>query len=168
LARVKGLTKKVRLLVPHTSKFTPPVPRIVIVAKTDWLKTHQKAATRYVETMLDEGRQWEKNSASWVNPAQKIWNSGLNDAQLTDAWRQFRSGGYFTINGGVNFAATQKIMNLFFKIRHEKPNQYVSKPADIYDLAPLRAALSKMGVAKGTPDLPDTPDWYKSNGMAAR
>jgi ABC-type nitrate/sulfonate/bicarbonate transport system substrate-binding protein len=168
LARVKGFTKQVRLLVPHTSKYTPPVPRIVIVAETDWLKTHQAAATRYVETMLDEGRQWESHASTWIKPAQKLWKSGLNTAQLRGAWRLFRGGGYFTINGGVNFAATQKIMNLFFKIRHENPNQYLSKPADIYDTAPLRAALDKMGLAKGTPGLPDTPDWYKGKGMAAQ
>ncbi len=76
----------------------------------------------------------------------------------------FRDGGYFSVNGGVNFAATQKVMDLFFKLRHESPNEYLSKPADVYDTGPLKAALDKMGVVKGTPGLPDTPDWYKGAG----
>ena len=169
LATVKGFTKQVHVILRHTAKYTPPVPRIVIIARADWIKAHPAAATRYVETMLDAGRQWEDNAATWIEPAEKIFpNAGLNGQQLKAAWQLFHDGGYFTINGGIDYAATQKIMNLFFKLRHEGPNQYVAKPADIYDTGPLQAALEKMGLANGTPGLPDNPDWYKGAGVAAK
>lgn len=162
LAIAKGYASKLHALVPHTAKYTPPVPRLVVVAKEDWIKSHEAEATHYVEMMLDAARQWQTNAKSWIEPSDKIFKkSGLNDKQLHRAWQEFRDGGYFSVNGGVNYAATQKVMSLFFKLRHESPNQYLSKPADIYDTGPLKTALDKMGVAKGTPGLPDTPDWYK-------
>ncbi len=64
--------------------------------------------------------------------------------------------------------ATQKVMDLFFKIRNESPNQYLAKPSDVFDTGPLKAALDKMGVVKGTPGLPDTPDWYNGKGVARK
>lgn len=169
LAQAKGYTKKVHVLIPHTAKYTPPIPRIVIVAREDWIKTHEAEATRYVETMLDAGRQWENDGNTWVDPAKKLFaKSGLNAQQLKAAWKLFRDGGYFTINGGVNFAATKKVMDLFFKLRHEAPNQYLSKPSDAYDTGPLKAALDKMGVVKGVAGLPDNPDWYHGAGIAVK
>jgi len=59
-------------------------------------------------------------------------------------------------------------MDLFFQVRNESPNQYLSKPSDVYDTGPLKAALDKMGVVKGTAGLPDVPDWYGSNAAAAK
>ncbi|MGH6670503.1 MAG: ABC transporter substrate-binding protein [Xanthobacteraceae bacterium] len=169
LAKAKGYTKQVHVLVPHTAKYTPPIPRIVIIAKESWIKSHETAATRYVEMMLNEGRQWEDNANSWVDPAETIFkNGGLNAKQLHQAWQEFHNGGYFTVNGGINFAATQKVLNLFFKLRHESPNKYLSKPSDVYDTGPLQAALDKMGVVKGTSGLPDTPDWYRGKGTAEK
>ncbi len=169
LAEAKGFDKNVHIVVLHSSLHTPPVPRLVVVAKEDWIKTHEAVATRYVEMMLDANRQWQDNGNSWVDASQKIFKeSGLNDEQLKAAWQLFRDGGYFSINGGINFAATQKIMDLFFKLRSESPNEYLAKPADIYDTGPLQAALDKMGVVKGTPGLPDVPDWYGSKAAAAK
>jgi ABC-type nitrate/sulfonate/bicarbonate transport system substrate-binding protein len=163
LAVSKGFAKTLHVLVPHTAKFTPPIPRLVIVAREDWIKANETAATDYVEAMLDAARQWQTNAKSWVTPAAAIYkNSGLNDAQLTSAWGKFASGGYFSVNGGVNYAGTQKVMDLFFKIRNEEPNQYLKSPADIFDTGPLKAALAKMGVVKGAEGLPDNPDWDKS------
>jgi ABC-type nitrate/sulfonate/bicarbonate transport system substrate-binding protein len=169
LAEAKGYTKQVHVIVAHTSKHTPPVPRLVVVASADWLASHQDVATQYVEMMLDANRQWESNADSWVAAAGKIYAAaGLSDQQLHEAWRDFRDGGYFSVNGGINFAATQKILDLFFKLRSEGPNQYLSKPGDIYDIRSLQAALDKMGVVRGTPGLPDRPDWYKGKGLAAQ
>jgi ABC-type nitrate/sulfonate/bicarbonate transport system substrate-binding protein len=170
LAEAKGYTSQVHALVIHTAKYTPPIPRLVVVARTDWIKHHEDTATRYVEMMLDGMRQWQDDSGAWVTPAAEIFkNSGMNRAQLLTVWREFRDGGYFSINGGINFAATQKVMDLFFKLRHEDPNEYLSKPADVYDTGPLKAALDKMGIVKGNPALPDNPDWYnKSMGASAR
>lgn len=169
LAEAKGFTKQVHILVEHSSKYTPPVPRLVVVAQTDWLKTHQDEATRYVEMMLDANRQWQNNADSWIDAAKKIYpEAGLNDQELKAAWQLFRDGGYFSVNGGINFAATQKIIDLFFKLRSESPNQYLSKPADLYDTGPLQAALDKMGVVKGTPGLPDVPDWDGAKAAAAK
>ncbi|HUC49624.1 MAG TPA: hypothetical protein VMA30_09590 [Xanthobacteraceae bacterium] len=169
LAAAKGFTKQVHVLVEHTSKFTPPVPRLVVVAQSDWLNTHQEAATRYVEMMLDANRQWEDNADSWIDAAKKIYGeAGLNDQQLHAAWQLFHDGGYFSVNGGINYAATQKIMDLFFKLRSESPNQYLAKPSDLYDTAPLKAALDKMGVVKGSSGLPDVPDWDGAKAAAAK
>lgn len=169
LAEAKGYTKQIHVLVEHTSKYTPPVPRLVVVASADWLKSHQDVATRYVEMMLDANRQWENNADSWVAAAGKIYKeAGLNDKQLYAAWKLFHDGGYFSVNGGINYAATQKVMSLFFKLRNESGNQYLSKPSDIYDTGPLKAALDKMGVVKGTPGLPDVPDWYGSKAAGAK
>jgi len=169
LAQAKGYAKQVHVLVEHTSKYTPPVPRLVVVASDAWLKSHQAEATRYVEMMLDANRQWENNADSWVAAAGKIYKAaGLNDQQLHEAWKEFHDGGYFSVNGGINFAATQKIMDLFFKLRNESANQYLSKPSDIYDTGPLKAALAKLGVVKGTPGLPDIPDWDGSKSAAAK
>ena len=169
LAEAKGYTKQIHVLVEHTSKYTPPVPRLVVVASDDWLKSHQDVATRYVEMMLDANRQWENNADSWVAAAGKIYKeAGLNDKQLHAAWKLFHDGGYFSVNGGINDAATEKVMSLFFKLRNESGNQYLSKPSDIYDTGPLKAALDKMGVVKGTPGLPDVPDWYGSKAAAAK
>jgi ABC-type nitrate/sulfonate/bicarbonate transport system substrate-binding protein len=153
--------------VPHTAKYTPPVPRLVVVARDAWLKDHQATAVAYVEMVLDMMRQWENDSQAWVKPATAIFtNSGMDAHQFEQGWQAFHDGGYFSVNGGVNLAATQKIMDLFFKLRGESPNQTLSKPADLYDTAALKAALDKMGVAKGTPGLPDTPDWYQSGSTA--
>ncbi|HTV38915.1 MAG TPA: hypothetical protein VMF12_20980 [Xanthobacteraceae bacterium] len=169
LAEAKGYTKQVHVLVAHTSLHTPPVPRLVVVASEDWLKSHQAIATQYVEMMLDANRQWENNAGSWVAAAGKIYQAaGLNDQQLHEAWKEFHDGGYFSVNGGINYAATQKVMDLFFKLRDEAGNQYLSKPSDLYDTGPLKAALDKMGVVKGTPGLPDVPDWYGSKSAAAK
>lgn len=169
LAKAKGYTTHVHPLVTHTSKYTPPIPRLVVVAKASWIQSHQTAATRYVEMMLDAMRQWQESPDAWVATAKAIYkNSGLNDAQLRSVWQEFRDGGYFSVNGGVNFAATQKIMDMFFKLRGEDPNQYLYKPSDVYDTGPLTQALNEMGVVKGTPGLPDTPDWYKGSGVAAK
>ena len=168
LAEAKGFTKQVHILVEHSSKYTPPVPRLVVVAQAEWLKSHQDEATRYVEMMLDANRQWENNADSWIDATKKIYpEAGLNDQELKAAWQLFRDGGYFSVNGGINYAATQKIMDLFFKLRSESPNQYLSKPADLYDTGPLQAALDKMGVVKGTPGLPDVPDWDGAKAAAA-
>jgi ABC-type nitrate/sulfonate/bicarbonate transport system substrate-binding protein len=167
LAEAKGYTKQIHIIIPHTAKFTPPIPRLVVIAKESWIKSHEEAATRYVEMMLDAGRQWNTNANSWVDPAAKIFkNANLSEKQLHEAWQAFHDGGYFTINGGVNFAATKKVLDLFFQIRHESPNQYLAKPSDVYDTGPLQAALDKMGIVKGTPGLPDNPDWYHGKGMA--
>ena len=169
LAKAKGYTKEIHALLVHTATYTPPIPRLVIVAKADWIKDHKDSAARYVEMMLDASRQWQDQANNWVAPADKIFKqSGLDQQHLQAAWREFRDGGYFSINGGINFAATQKIMDLFFKMRGESRNEYLSKPADIYDTGPLQAALDKMGLAKGAPGLPDNPDWYKSKGVAAK
>ncbi len=169
LAEAKGFTKQVHALVQHTSKYTPPVPRLVVVAQSDWLKTHQEEATRYVELMLDANRQWEDNANSWIDAAKKIYQeAGLNDQQMHAAWQLFHDGGYFSVNGGVNYAATQKIMDLFFQIRSESANQYLAKPSDLYDTGPLKAALDKMGVVKGTAGLPDVPDWDGAKAAAAK
>lgn len=166
LAEVKGYTKEVHVLVPHTAKFTPPIPRLVVVAKEDWIKDHQTAAVDYVETMLDAMRQWQQSPDAWVKPGQEIFkNSGLNDKQMAEAWKGFRDGGYFSVNGGVNYAGTAKVMALFFKLRKESANQYLSKPADLFDTGPLKVALDKMGLVKGTPGLPDNPDWDKGAGQ---
>jgi ABC-type nitrate/sulfonate/bicarbonate transport system substrate-binding protein len=168
LAEIKGYTKGVHQLVAHTAKFTPPIPRLVIVAQTSWIKDHQEAAVRYVEMMLDASRQWQNDAKSWITPAQAIYKqAGLSDQQLQSIWGEFKAGGYFSVNGGINFAATQKVMDLFFKLRKEQPNEYLAKPSDVYDTGPLKIALEKMGVAKGTPGLPDTPDWYKTTGASA-
>ena len=59
-------------------------------------------------------------------------------------------------------------MDLFFKLRSEAGNRYLSKPSDLYDTGPLKAALDKMGVVKGTTGLPDVPDWYGSKAAAAK
>lgn len=167
LAKSKGYTNKVHVLVEHTAKYTPPIPRLVVVAKESWIKSHHDAAVRYVETMLNQGRLSEDDANAWVTASEKIFSkSGMTAAQLHDAWKELHDGGCFTINGGVNFAATQKVMDLFFKLRKESPNAHLSKPADIYDTGPLKEALDKMGLAKGTPGLPDTPDWYKGKGKA--
>ena len=169
LAEAKGFTKQVHPVVLHTSQHTPPVPRLVVVAQTSWLKDHQDAATRYVEMMLEANRQWQNNASSWVDASEKIFKeSGLTGPQLQAAWQLFRDGGYFSVNGGINYAATQKVMDLFFDLRKESPNQYLSKPSDVYDIGPLKAALNKMGVVKGTPGLPDVPDWYGSKSAAAK
>ncbi len=162
LAVAKGFTENIHILVAHTAQHTPPIPRLVAIATTDWLSSHKDVATRYVETMLAAGRAWEDNEDSWVDAALKIYQgSGMTGPQLKGAWQQFHDGGYFSVNGGINLAATQKVLDLFFKIRNEGPNQYLTKAADIYDTGPLQAALDKMGLAKATPGLPDTPDWYK-------
>jgi ABC-type nitrate/sulfonate/bicarbonate transport system substrate-binding protein len=160
LAEAKGFTKHIHALISETAKYTPQIPLIVVIAKESWIKSHEQAATRYVETMLDAGRQWENNADSWINPAEQIFKGHLTKAQLHQVWQEFHDGGAFTVNGGVNFAATQKVLNLFFKLRHESPNEYLSKPSDVYDTGPLQAALDKMGVVPGTPSLPDNPDWY--------
>lgn len=165
-AAAKGLTKTIHQVLPHTAKYTPPVPRLVVVARSEWLKDHQATAIAYVEMVLDMMRQWQDNAQAWVKPAAAIFtNSGMDEKQLEEGWKAFRDGGYFSVNGGVNLAATQKIMDLFFKLRNDSPNQNLSKPADIYDTGPLKAALDKMGVVKGTPGLPDTPDWYQGGAQ---
>jgi len=165
LAEAKGYTADIHVLVPHTAKYTPPIPRLVVVAREDWIKSNPAAATDYVETMLDAMRQWQDHADAWVKPGEAIFkNSGLNEQQMTKAWSEFRDGGYFSVNGGINLAATQKVMDLFFKLRDEKPNEYLSKPSDVFDTGPLQKALDKMGVVKGTPGLPDNPDWYKRAG----
>ncbi|MFZ3310869.1 MAG: ABC transporter substrate-binding protein [Xanthobacteraceae bacterium] len=168
-AEAKGFTKQVHAVVLHSSRHTPPIPRLVVVAEASWLKDHQDVATRYVEMMLDANRQWQNNANAWVDAAGKIYKgSGLDDQQFHKAWELFQSGGYFSVNGGINFAATQKIMDLFFKLRSESPNESLSKPSDVYDTGPLKAALDKMGVVKGAPGLPDVPDWYGSKADAAK
>lgn len=161
LAEAKGYTTKIHAIVPHTAKYTPPIPRLVVVARTSWIERHEEAAEGYVEMMLEAMRQWQDHSETWVTPAEKIYKSGLSRKQLQSVWQEFREGGYFSVNGGINYAATQTVMDLFFKLRKESPNEYLSKPSDLYDTGPLRKALDKMGIVKGTPGLPDTPDWYK-------
>jgi ABC-type nitrate/sulfonate/bicarbonate transport system substrate-binding protein len=168
-AEAKGFTKQVHVVVLHSSQHTPPIPRLVVVAQASWLKDHEDVATRYVEMMLDANRQWQNDANGWVGAAGKIYkDSDLNDEQFHAAWQLFQSGGYFSVNGGINFAATQKIMDLFFKLRNDSPNDFLSKPSDVYDTGPLKAALDKMGVVKGAPGLPDVPDWYGSKGEAAK
>ena len=169
LAQAKGYAKQIHAVVLHTSEHTPPIPRLVVIAQTSWLNSHKDEATRYVEMMLDANRQWQNNAASWVSAADKIYKeAGLNDQQIHAAWQLFHDGGYFSINGGINFAATQKVMDLFFKIRNESSNQYLSKPSDVYDTGPLQAALDKMGVVKSGTDLADVPDWYGSKSVEAK
>jgi ABC-type nitrate/sulfonate/bicarbonate transport system substrate-binding protein len=165
LAEAKGYTSTIHVIVPHTAKYTPPVPRLVVVAKESWITDHEAAATSYVEMMLDMMRQWQDNSDAWVTPAEKLFKeSGVSHAQLEKVAGEFRDGGYFSVNGGINLASTKKVMDLFFKLRDEGPNEFLTKPSDIFDTGPLKTALDKMGVVKGTPGLPDTPDWYKSKG----
>lgn len=82
--------------------------------------------------MLDAMRQWPNDSNSWLAAAGKMFkNSGLSQAQLQHVWSEFRVGGYFSVNGGVNFAATQRLMDMFFRLRHESPNGSLSKPAEV-------------------------------------
>ncbi|HXE29300.1 MAG TPA: hypothetical protein VN656_12350, partial [Stellaceae bacterium] len=72
-AAAKGFTKTIHVVVPHTAKHKPPVPRIVIVARSEWLKDHQATAVAYVEMMLDMMRQWEGDGQTWVKPATAIF-----------------------------------------------------------------------------------------------
>jgi ABC-type nitrate/sulfonate/bicarbonate transport system substrate-binding protein len=162
LAEAKGYGNKVHVVVPHSAKYTPPIPRLVVVAKESWIKAHPDAAERYVEMMLDQGRTSEDNPKAWIAAAEKIYkNGGMTAEQLHQAWQELHDGGSFTINGGVNMAATQKVMDMLFTLRKESSNEHVSKAADIFDTGPLKKALDKMGLAKGTEGYPDTPDWYK-------
>lgn len=166
LAAVKGYAKQMHALVPHTDKYTAQLPQRVVVAKESWIKGHQDEATRYVETMLDAGRQWHDNAASWIEPQARAYaDAGINRQQLATTWQLLRDGGSFTLNGGVSYAATQRLLELFFKLHNESPNQYLSKASDVYDTGPLAAALDRMGLFKGAAALPDRPDWYR--GAAA-
>jgi ABC-type nitrate/sulfonate/bicarbonate transport system substrate-binding protein len=45
LAEAKGYTTNIHVVVPHTAKYTPPVPRLVVLAREDWIKSHEDAAT---------------------------------------------------------------------------------------------------------------------------
>ena len=92
---------------------------------TDWLKDHQAAATRYVEMMLDMMRQWEDHARRLGQAGHGHLHQQRHDraAIANRAGRPFRDGGYFSVNGGINFAATQKIMDLFFKLRERQPER---------------------------------------------
>ena len=67
-------------------------------------------------------------------------------------------GGFWAENGGINYAAAQKVLDLFFEIRGDKPNQHLSKAADVFNTGPLKKVLDRVGVIKGSRD---EPDWYR-------
>ena len=109
LAISKGYTNKVHVVVKHTAKYTPPIPRLVVIAKESWIKSHPDAATRYVEAMLEEGRTSENDAKTWVTVGHKVFHkSGMTEKQLQEAWQDLHDGGWFTINGGVNLAGSKR------------------------------------------------------------
>ena len=92
--------------------------------RESWIKDHDAAATRYVEMMLDMIASGRTRPRLGRRGKENLSRSGPDDQELEAAWQLFRDGGYFSVNGGINYAATQKVMDLFFKLRSESPNQY--------------------------------------------
>ena len=144
------------------------MPRLVVVAQADWLKSHQDEATRYVEMMLDANRQWQNNANAWIEAAKKIYpEAGLNDQDSRGVASVPRRR-LFLDQRRRQLCCHAEDLEMFFKLRSESPKQDLSKPADIYETGPLQAALDKMGVVKGTAGLPDVPDWDGAKAAATK
>jgi len=149
--------ENVHALVENTAEYTPPFPNFVLIARNKWVKENPEAAERYVEMMLDASRQWSKKAEAWVEPSSRIFNVLTKD-ELREVYGTLTKGGFWAENGGINYAAAQKVLDLFFEIRGDKPNQHLSKAADVFNTGPLKKVLDRVGVIKGSRD---EPDWYR-------
>ncbi len=156
LKRQEG-AEDVHALIENTAKYTPPFPNFVLIARNKWVKENPEAAERYVEMFLDASRQWSKKAEAWVEPSRRIFKA-LTKGELTEVYGTMTKDGFWAENGGINYAAAQKVLDLYFEIRGDKPNQYLSKAADVFNTGPLKKVLDRVGVIKGSRD---KPDWYK-------
>jgi ABC-type nitrate/sulfonate/bicarbonate transport system substrate-binding protein len=145
------------LLVPNTAKYTPPFPNFVIIARNKWIQENPDAAERYVKSFLDMSRLLVKDQDAFVRVAQKF----LPDMAREDAaslWKLVTDEGFWAVNGGINLQATQELLNTYFEVRGDKPNDKLAKAADAFNTAPLKKVLDAEKVQSGTKD---EPDWYK-------
>lgn len=147
----------VHTLIQNTAKFTPPFPNFVIIARNRWVERNAEAAERLVAMFLDASRQWSSRPDSWLNPSAKIFKA-LNREELTDVYKTIAGDGYFAENGGINYKATQTVLDLYFEVRGDRPNKELGKGSDVFNTGPLKRVLDRKGVIKGSRD---EPDWYQ-------
>ncbi len=151
MAEGKGFAKTIHVVLPHTATYTPPMPRLVVVApKKSWIKDHEDAATLYVEMMLDMMRQWQDHADAWITPADKIFaNSGVSDAQLQTVWQ--RVPGRWLLFGEWRRQLRRTAEDhgsVLPAARRGRPTNISPSRTHAYDTGPLSKALDKMGVVK--------------------
>jgi ABC-type nitrate/sulfonate/bicarbonate transport system substrate-binding protein len=145
------------ILIDNTARYTPPFPNFVAVASNKWVQDHPEAAQKVVATLLDEARLFSKDEAAWIKLASRYFPDVAQD-ELSSTWKSLTENGLWAVNGGVNFEATEGLMKSYFEVRGDKPNDKLSKGADVYNTGPLKAVLDQKGVIA---DSKDVPDWFK-------
>ncbi|MBI4581939.1 MAG: ABC transporter substrate-binding protein [Planctomycetes bacterium] len=145
------------VLVPNTAKHTPPFPNFVIIARNKWVQENPEAAERYVKAFVDMGRQLAKDQQAFVRVARKFLPEMTND-EAAALWKTVTDEGFWSENGGINLAATQELLNTYFEVRGDKPNDKLAKAADTFNTGPLKRVLDREKVIETSKD---KPDWYK-------
>lgn len=147
--------KDVHVLLENTAQFTPPFPNFVFVAKKSWLDKNPQAADRFVAAMVEMMRAFAADKSRYAQAVAKL-NPGLYSPEEIDRlWKSLHEGGYWAVNGGINLAGVKAVLDLFFEVRGDRPNDKLSRAEDLFDTAPLKRVLDKIGLAAGSKDVPD-------------
>ncbi len=169
LAEAKGFTKQVHVLVPHTSKYTPPVPRLVVVAKTDWLKAHQAAATALCRD--DARRQPPMAGQRQVVGrcgAEDLQGSGMNEQQLHAAGRSSATAAISRSTAASTSRRRRRSWICSSSCATRGRTNIFRSPPTSTTPARCRRRSTRWAWSRATPGLPDTPDWYQGKGVAAK
>jgi ABC-type nitrate/sulfonate/bicarbonate transport system substrate-binding protein len=146
-----------KILVENSAQYTPPFPNFVILARNSWVEANPEAADRYVKSFLDASRQLAKDKAAFTRLTLKYFPD-LTQADAEGVWQNVTEQGYWAENGGINYAATQGLLDVYFEVRGDKPNDKLAKAADVYNTAPLKRVLDRERVLA---ESRDQPDWYR-------
>ncbi len=146
------------VLVANTAQITPPFPNFVFVAKKSWLDKNPQAAERFVTAMMEMMRDMAANKARFALAVARLTPGLYSPEDVDGMWKSLSEGGFWAVNGGINLASVKGVLDVFFEIRGDKPNDKLNKAADLFDTGPMKRVLDKMGVA---PKSKDVPDWRR-------
>lgn len=147
--------KDAHVLVANTAQITPPFPNFVFVAKKSWLDKNSQAADRFVSAMMEMMRGLAAEKSRFALAVAKLTPGLYTPEEVDGMWRSLSEGGFWAVNGGINLASVKGVLDVFFEIRGDKPNAKLNKPEDLFDTGPMKRVLDKIGVARGTKDVPD-------------
>lgn len=145
------------ILLPNTAVHTPPFPNFVIIARNEWVQKNPDAAQRYVKSFVDMSRLVSQDKSAFVKVTTKFLPQMASD-EAGSLWQSVTDAGLWAVNGGINYKSTQELLDTYLEIRGDKPNDKLSKGADVFNTAPLKQVLDAEKVKSGSKD---EPDWYK-------
>lgn len=150
--------KNLHVLLASTGQATGTFPNFTIDTTTKIIQSKGPALTRLAEGLMWAMRDMQQNPNDFAKAAIQDAGKPYTTAEMVSVGKQLSKDNEWGVNGGINLASIQKIMNLYFSVTKNKANSHLSKPSQVVDTQFVNTALTKLGMAKVGHDV---PDWRK-------